>query len=1040
VIDRSIAHPVSDRIMQLHAQFGHASPAVLRRLLTSGIVPCGKPHDCDAMLNEIKELNYYLCPACLKGKQHRRAISHRPVSNAGEPLGCVMADLCGPIWVTKAGGTKRLLSKQVYSLVLVDYYSRHVTVYILKSKDQAPMYIKEYIIYMERQTEHTVKVFHSDGGGEFLNTDLAQWLAGRGIDQRATAVDAPWENGVVERMNRSLLEMALCILFHAALPATFWIDAYVYAVHLRNCMVWSTAVNGRTPHEALLNVRPQIDRLQVFGCDAYMLVPATQRSKIDAKSMPCIWLGLDPLRQHAAKLYCPATDKYYHAVDVVCDKASFTTPVNGEVRCTHAPQSRTADSLLDIHVGDGDQQIVIAGHGEPTVGDNNPSNDASHDNNIGQQQQLEVANDWNDVDVQADQMEDIGDIPTVVQDENDHSIVEVAPLLPSLKANYSGPLTRRMTGTEINVPFRCDERDVYTGNNKLAIEKMLKLVHEGHALSAIAEQYTEENEPGGDEPISWEEAMESPECESWNKAAASEINSLNINRVYEKQTRQQAGNRKVIPVKWVFKKKRGPRGEVLKYKMRVVVKGFHQVYGVDYTDTYAPTLRIKSLRILLVLVVKYKLKLKQYDFDTAFLNATVSEDIYVQQPPGFVEYDDNGYPLVWKLLKALYGIKQAPHNWNKEIDQFMRSLGFTPLVVDVCVYHRMSQTGNFILVTIFVDDLLSAYGAIDELEWQSYKNAIGNKYKIKELGDCNWILNMRLHYNPQQGVLYLSQEQHIRALLRRTGMDKSDPAKTPMSSTNPPTMEDCPGGKLDAGTENPYREWYQSTVGGLLFIANITRIDITFAVNYLSRYCCNPGLKHVVAVKTVLRYLAGTAGLSLKYTAHKNENSRIINGLAYGDADFAGDKEKRLSTTGWLTMLDGNLVSWQSKRQPTVATSTLHAEYMAMYSTACEARWIQQWFSGADISTHSVCSLQLPIVIYCDNEPAVKLSDHDTNHERTKHIDVKYHYVRDLIADGTISVQWCSTVDQIADILTKPLAKELHHRIRSFLLDIIPHQ
>ena len=868
MIAPSIAHPITRRAAIMHARFGHACAEVLIRLIKNDYIPVNSEWERDELIKEILELKKYLCPACLKGKQHRRAISHRHISEANQILSCIMGDICGPIWVTKAGGTKRLLSRPKYALVLVDYYSRHVTAYILDHKDEAVDSIKEYIEYMERQTNRKVKTFHSDGGGEFINNDLELWFAGRGIRQSATQVDSPFENGVVERMNRSLFESTRCLLAHAGLPASFWIDAYIYAVFLRNRMIWSTAIENQSSHETMWEEKPSIYDLPIFGCDAHKLISEKERSKLDSKSMLCIYLGVDQLRSHTYKLYNALTKKYYACADVKCDRESFTAPVAGESRSVmqFTPREKE-DCLFDFFIGDGTDRMVVTDLQPNKIDDS--FNEQKY-NDLNQQS----INDETDTNFEIEQ-----------QQEVDDEITTEMPL-QSVSESYVGPKTRSITGTPAKVPFSFDSRDVYTGKNELPIDRMLRLIESDVPIAALAmtKEIEEMIEDMDDDPVDVEEAKRSPEWPDWLLALIEELESHDHNGILIYMPRSAAGGQKVIPVKFVLKRKRGPKGEVLRYKARLVAKGFYQQYGTDYTDTHAPTLRIKSLRILLVLVVTFNLKLKQFDFDTAFLNAKVEEDIYIEQPEGTDYRDENGDRMICKLQKSLYGIKQAPHNWNKEIDAFMKTLGFTPLLVDACVYHKRTKTDHFILVTLFVDDLLAAYAERDEKEWLEYKNVIASKYKIKDLGDCHWILNMKLDYyvNGNERTIYLSQEQHIRNLLKRTGMSNAHPTSVPMQP-NPPTIKDCPGEKLDATMPNINREWYQSVIGGLLFIATITRIDITFAVNYLSRFSCNPGPAHVIAVRTLLRYLLKTATLGLKYTNKAVEQQSIVQVTAYGD-------------------------------------------------------------------------------------------------------------------------------------------------------------
>jgi hypothetical protein len=290
-------------------------------------------------------------------------------------------------------------------------------------------------------------------------------------------------------------------------------------------------------------------------------------------------------------------------------------------------------------------------------------------------------------------------------------------------------------------------------------------------------------------------------------------------------------------------------------------------------------------------------------------------------------------------------------------------------------------------------------------------------------------------YDKAKGTLALTQEQQVKQLLEKAGLvngeHKVNPVRTPMHAPIP-TVEDCPQGKLDMKLPNKYREWYQSMIGSLLYFATVTRIDIQFAVNYLARYTCNPGERHVAAVKHLLRYLLGTMNYGLLFDGNRAQDNNNVSCEVYGDADFAGCVATRKSTSGWLCLLDGNIVSWQSKLQSVVAGSTMHAEYIAAYHASSEAFWISQWFECCKKTLG--CRLKLPVLLHCDNQAALALMDHDTKHDMTKTIGIKYHATRNRIEHGIVIPNYVKTDQQLADILTKPLATNIFIKLRDQLL------
>ncbi|KAG8474589.1 hypothetical protein CXB51_031229 [Gossypium anomalum] len=434
--------------------------------------------------------------------------------------------------------------------------------------------------------------------------------------------------------------------------------------------------------------------------------------------------------------------------------------------------------------------------------------------------------------------------------------------------------------------------------------------------------------------------------------------------------------KKTVRCKWVFKKKEGTPGvEEPKYKARLVAKGYSQVPGVDFTDVFSPVVKHSSIRALLGIVAMHDLELEQLDVKTAFLHGELEEDIYMQQPEGFTVSEKEDY--VCLLKKSLYGLKQSPRQWYKRFDSFMTSHDFKRSSFDSCVYFKKNNDGSFVYLLLYVDDMLIA--AKDKGEIRKVKAQLSEEFEMKD-----WDQQKNTWFN----------------------MRSAKPVSTPLaahfrlSSALSPQSDD----EIEYMSHVPY----SSAVGSLMYAMVCSRPDLSYAVSAVSRYMANPGKEHWKAVQWILRYLRGTTDVCLQF-------GRIEDGvIGYVDADFGGDLDRRRSLTGYVFTIGGCAISWKATLQTTVALSTTEAEYMAITEACKEAIWLKGLFSELNED------LQISTV-FCDSQSAIFLTKDQMFHERTKHIDVRYHFVRDIIARGDIVVSKISTHENPADMMTKSL-------------------
>lgn len=518
-----------------------------------------------------------------------------------------------------------------------------------------------------------------------------------------------------------------------------------------------------------------------------------------------------------------------------------------------------------------------------------------------------------------------------------------------------------------------------------------------------------ESEAAADIPKSMSEAMSGPNARQWKEAATSEYNSLMSKKTWELMPSLPSG-KNLVGSKWVFSLKRDAQGKVQRYKARMVARGFSQKEGIDYDEVFAPVVRFNTVRAILALAAQYDLEVDQLDVKTAYLNGYIDKEIYMKQPAGF---EDPQQPEAVCLMKrSLYGLKQSGRCWNKEIDQFLRSLGYRKTSADPCIYVKGSGA-TLVFLSLYVDDVIIASRSRKLLDKEKLKLMDG--FEMEDQGPIHHILGMAVTRARDQGKLYMSQEVYVRDMLKRFGMEECKPISTPMEINKKMVKlgPDDPGEK--AGE-------YMAAIGCLLWLSMGTRPDIAQSVAYLAQYCKNPSTEHWCALKRVLRYLQGSKHLSMVY--QKFDGNKL---LAYSDADWAGDIEKRRSTSGFAFLLGGGAISWLSRLQPVVALSTTEAEYIALTSAAQEHVWLTRLFREIGFGD------ALGNVIYEDNQGAIHLARDPVAHKRVKHIEIRYHFIRDKVESGEIILEYCPTNDMVADIFTKALSRDKFQRFRGEL-------
>jgi len=510
-----------------------------------------------------------------------------------------------------------------------------------------------------------------------------------------------------------------------------------------------------------------------------------------------------------------------------------------------------------------------------------------------------------------------------------------------------------------------------------------------------------------------EAALTEPTCftnaikiSEWRTAMQTEFNALLKNNTWTLVPPSVATN--VVGCKWIFKLKRKADGTIERHKARLVAKGFHQHAGIDFGETFSPVVKPTTIRTVLSHAYSAGWSMRQIDIQNAFLHGFLSEDVYMEQPPGFIH---PSYPHhLCKLKKALYGLKQAPRAWFARLSGKLVDLGFIGSKADssLFIYHTAAVS---MYLLIYVDDIIivsSVPTAIDEL-----LQLLSTDFAVKDLGKLHYFLGIEVI--PVKDGLLLSQQRYIRDLLSKTNMTEAKPVSSPMSSS----------AALSAYTGDPMEDpsLYRSTVGSLQYLS-LTRPDLAFAVNRVCQFMHRPTKLHWQAVKRILRYLKCTIthGLLLQKTSTTSLQ-------AYSDADWAGCSDDRRSTGAYCVFLGTNLISWSSRKQPTVSRSSTESEYKSVANTAAEVIWIRSLLKELGLT------LSTPPKIWCDNIGATYLSVNPIFHARTKHVAIDFHFVRELVASKDLEILFVPSEDQLADVLTKPLVSKRFTRL-SYKLNV----
>lgn len=957
-----------------HDKFGHVSKDTIKHMADLKIV--------DGL--EITSNNKKTCKDCALGKCRKVSHPSKSTPKADRPGVTLHIDTVGPVKNQSKGGAK-------YFVLCKDEFSSYRMVAFVDNKSCIADEVKQFISLAELATKNRLLRIVTDNGTEFVNYNLQAFLRARGIEHCKSVAYTPQQNGLIERDIRTVTEMARTILNKSRLPIELWAEAINTSVYILNRILGTNS--NRVPYEKWFGMKPRVGNLLTFGQPVVIYKQQQrhkERTKFDNKGTIMTFVGYTE-NYNTYRVLDPESEQVILACDVI--------PLEDNIKYKDLRKYRNEPdnfeaSIEKLFPTDSDQDSEPPNDSFKTIDSTGEQNKESEDSDHSTADTSNVTS----ISFPADsphqaEISDSSKTPANIPSTNQQTST-AADRRDSLEP--TNERTHRRTGS---MAMSLIPKSLYIHKKPpLVMDEKLrerKVQPDYHAKLSLEEQ--EETDPN-----SYTEAMNREDNNEWHKAMEEEIASLMKNKVWILVDRPEGTN--IVTSRWVLKKKRKPDGRLDRYKARLVARGFSQIYGVDYNETYAPVANMTSIRLLLAYAAVEKLEIAFFDVKTAFLYGNLDETIYMEQPEGFEVEEDK----VCLLKKSLYGLKQAPRQWNIEFKTFLQDMQLDMSYNDQCVFYKLEP---LLIIAIYVDDGIIFARNKDDIK--QVLTHLRKRFEIHSVeGDT--YLGFQIHRGMDKEIT-IHQTGYIEKILKKFGFDEGKAVSTPTSTNGKPSPLGTD--KLDSAT--PYRE----AVGSLMYAAVTTRIDIMHSVSMVSRNLQEPTEENWIVVKRIFRYLRGRENLGITYSRKNNKGL-----LVYCDADFAGGIDTSRSTTGMVMCYGGAPIQWKSQRQTLVTLSSTEAEYVSMCSTIKELIWIRRFAQELKIID------ERPTKILCDNESAIKIACNEKSSHRTRHMHVQAAYPREQIELGEVVVQHIKTDYQLADMLTKPTTPQKFERNRNRLM------
>ncbi|CAA7060014.1 unnamed protein product [Microthlaspi erraticum] len=735
------------------------------------------------------------CDVCFRAKQTREVFSES-LNKTKECFSLIHVDVWGPYRVPSSTGA-------VYFLTIVDDYSRAVWTYLLLEKSEVSKVLKNFLAYTEKQFGKTVRMVRSDNGTEFMC--LSSFFREKGIVHQTSCVATPQQNGRVDRKHRHILNVARALLFQGNLPIKFWGEAILTAAYLINRTPCAIHL-GRSPYEILHGQKPSYDQLRVFGSEYYTHRATRDKDKFAQRSRRCVFLGYPFGISFSLHNSSPPQQSSSPAC---LDEDWFISPMSSPVRGSVLPETAPVTDNTQEPESDIPQEPVTEKSQEPlTVNPQEPGSDH------------------------------------VTETEQEQRTVEEAAA-PSLGRGQRQRSTSVKLRDYVTYNVVCNQDPHHAPPDPTSQSSSVQ----GTSLYPLSHFISDECfSPGqraffaaitaGDEPKHFKDAVQ---IKVWNDAMGTEVDALEQKRTWD--ICDLPPGKEALGCLWVYKTKYNSDGTIERYKARLVVQGNHQIEGEDFDETFAPVVKMNTVRSVLRLVASKNWEVYQMDVNNAFLHGDLEEEVYMKLPPGF----RHSHPgKVCRLRKSLYGLKQAPRCWFKKLSDALLRFGFDQSYDDYSLF-SYSRKNIELRVLVYVDDLIICGN--DSYMIQKFKDYLSKCFSMKDLGKLKYFLGIEISRGPEG--MFLSQRKYALDIIAETGNLGSRPATTPLESTHQLSTVESP--LLD----DPKK--YRRLMGRLIYLLN-TRPELCYSVHLLSQFMKEPKVAHWEAALRVVRFLKGSPG------------------------------------------------------------------------------------------------------------------------------------------------------------------------------------
>ena len=902
-------------LMELHERYGHISFDTLKSLPEA---------------QKYRNKTIPKCKACIAGKSTKPAAKPVKQPRSNRILERIHMDLIGPLkpWLGKT-----------YILTMMDDHSRYCTAIPIKDKTEASEKAQEWILAIQTSTEKKVGNIQADWGTEF--TKLRAWGRKNGIQSKDTIPYHSETHGTIERLNRTLQDMARTAMISAEIKG-LWGDAIQWAAYTKN-RIPHKALQKKSPIEILLQKPSDRTNLRPFGQKVMIHVYKEERAD-----------RMAPRTLNARIIGYTTTHGTYQVITPTGKRKIAKNPKPID-QASEESDNEEHDEWLRKPVQDLEdiaKKQPGRNYGWHCPEERNcPKGSHTEDQEYSEKPQSPP------------------DSPSqqLIQEQQNQE----PPAAPS-KPKAQEPLRRseRMG------------RDLTNWQDRINQGLAGEVNRVGH---------------NDDHPTDEQARSHPTKAREWAKARQTEREKLQKYRVYTVVQKHMIPEG-VHPVdtKWVYDVKKDNKGNITRYRARKVGRGFTQEYGLNYHETFSQMARSESWRVLLTLAINHGWTVLQWDVKAAYLQADLDpkHQIYVK------DLTESGETEYWKLHKALYGLKQAGHQWYNRMRTIMTKAGYTQCTGDPgCFYHSTPSGIPKAIISTHVDDM-AGYGTPEAL--LEFEKAVELEVELEKLGQPTKLLGMELTWEKDNKSVKLTQTDTIEKLAKEHKIPSIPNRTVPLNQEG--YAEPSESEVLTDPTK------YQSLVGSLLYINRMTRPNISVHVNLLVRRTSKPGTNNMKTALQVGQYLASTKneGLLITISQKESQEARID---IFADASYGGENSR--SQSGTLATLYGTPIMWNARRQDVVSMSITEAEYIACSEAAKDAQWIRQLLKELNITTKPR--------LHTDNEAALKLTKTQTFHRRTRHIEHRYHYIRELVDQNSIQIIGIKGKINPADPLTKLL-------------------